>query len=254
MALTNLYNDHKERIDTAVILLAVVILIGIFNNFWLIWLALGVVYITAYREANALLGVENKDLYLLAALLWIVAAFYPKADDLFLITALIGGSYYAYNPNTEWRNILGFIYPTAGMLFMLALYEDYGIYAFFWMLVIVSGADVGAYVVGKSIGKTKFSATSPNKTLEGVFGGVAVGTALGFFVGMGMVDGWSAFAVSLAVAVVSVFGDLFESFLKRHAGVKDSGTILPGHGGALDRIDGYLFGSIIMLVLLRGLN
>jgi len=50
-----------------------------------------------------------------------------------------------------------------------------------------------------------------------------------------------------------VFGDLFESFLKRHAGVKDSGTFLPGHGGALDRIDGYLFGSIVMVVLLRGM-
>jgi phosphatidate cytidylyltransferase len=71
---------------------------------------------------------------------------------------------------------------------------------------------------------------------------------------MGMVDAWTALAVSLAVAVVSVFGDLFESFLKRRAGVKDSGSILPGHGGALDRIDGYLFGAIIMVVLLRGLN
>ncbi len=254
MALSNLYYDHKQRIDTAVVLLAAFILIGIFNSFWLIWLTLGVVYIAAFKEANALFGVENKDLYILAAALWAVAAFYPKADDLFLITALIGGSYYAYNPKTEWKNILGFIYPTAGMLFMLALYAEYGIYAFFWMLVIVSGADVGAYAVGKSIGKTKFSATSPNKTLEGVLGGVTVGTVLGLFVGMGMVDAWTALAVSLAVAVVSVFGDLFESFLKRHAGVKDSGNLLPGHGGALDRIDGYLFGAIIMVVLLRGLN
>ena len=253
MALSTLYHDHKKRIDTAVLLLAAIILIGIFNNFWLIWLTLGVVYITAFKEANALFGVENKDLYLLAVVLWAVAAFYPKADDLFLITALIGGSYYAYNPKTEWKNILGFIYPTAGMLFMLALYVEYGIYAIFWMLMIVGGADVGAYVVGKSIGKTKFSPTSPNKTLEGVAGGVTAGTAFGFFVGMGMVDGWTAFAVSLAVAVTSVFGDLFESFLKRHAGVKDSGTILPGHGGALDRIDGYLFGAIIMVVLLRGM-
>jgi phosphatidate cytidylyltransferase len=254
MALSNIYYDHKQRIDTAVVLLAAFLIIGIFNSFWLIWLTLGVVYITAFKEANALFGVENQELYILAAVLWAVAAFYPKADDLFLITALIGGSYYAYNPKTEWKNILGFIYPTAGMLFMLALYAEYGIYAFFWMLVIVSGADVGAYVVGKSIGKTKFSETSPNKTLEGVLGGVAVGTLLGLLVGMGMVDAWTALAVSLAVAVVSVFGDLFESFLKRRAGVKDSGSILPGHGGALDRIDGYLFGAIIMVVLLRGLN
>jgi phosphatidate cytidylyltransferase len=253
MALTNLYSDHKQRIDTAVLLLAAIILIGIFNNFFVIWLTLGIIYITAFKEANALFGVENKDLYLLAGVLWVAAAFYPKADDLFLLSTLIGAAYYAYNPKTDWKNILGFVYPTAGMLFMLTLYVDHGIYAIFWMLMIVAGADVGAYVVGKSFGKTKFSDTSPNKTMEGVAGGIGIATVLGYFVGMGMVDGYTAVMVSVTVAVAAVFGDLFESFLKRRAGVKDSGTFLPGHGGALDRIDGYLFGSIVMVVLLRGM-
>ena len=62
-----------------------------------------------------------------------------------------------------------------------------------------------------------------------------------------------AFIVSAFVSISSIFGDLFESSLKRKAGVKDSGDILPGHGGVLDRTDGYLFGAIVMLVLLRGL-
>jgi phosphatidate cytidylyltransferase len=136
---------------------------------------------------------------------------------------------------------------------MLTLYADYGIYAIFWMLMTVAGADVGAYVVGKTVGKTKFSPTSPNKTLEGVIGGITIATIFGVVVGIGMVDFATAFFISLAVAVISVFGDLFESFLKRNAGVKDSGSFLPGHGGALDRIDGYLFGSIMMVVLLRGI-
>jgi phosphatidate cytidylyltransferase len=62
-----------------------------------------------------------------------------------------------------------------------------------------------------------------------------------------------AILISMLTAMAAVFGDLFESYLKRQAGVKDSGNILPGHGGILDRIDGYLFGAIVMLIFLRGL-
>lgn len=120
-----------------------------------------------------------------------------------------------------------------------------------WLLVVVAGADVGAYFVGKSIGATKFCETSPNKTLEGVAGGVITAAILGVTFSLDEVGFWAALFISLAVAVASVFGDLFESYLKREADVKDSGDILPGHGGILDRTDGYLFGAVVMLVLLR---
>ena len=122
-----------------------------------------------------------------------------------------------------------------------------------WLLAVVAFTDIGAYFVGKSIGKTQFCETSPNKTMEGVVGGIALATFGGMFFGLGIVDLGVAFLISFAVAVSSIFGDLFESSLKRAAGVKDSGDLLPGHGGVLDRIDGYLFGGIVMLVLLRGL-
>ncbi len=62
---------------------------------------------------------------------------------------------------------------------------------------------------------------------------------------------FGSIVISIVVALASVFGDLFESYLKREAEVKDSGNILPGHGGILDRTDGYLFGGVIMLVILR---
>jgi len=253
MAFMKIYTDHKERIDTAVVLLAAVILIGIFNNFFLIWATLGVIYLVAFREANTLFGVDkNSNLYFAGAI-WALAAFYPKADDLFLIAALVVAAIYVYNPQREVKGLFAFIYPTAGMLFMLTLYVDYGIYSIFWMIMIIAGTDVGAYAVGKSIGKTKFSPTSPNKTLEGVLGGIGMGILFGVVVGSGEYGFWLAALVSAATASISVFGDLFESFLKRKADVKDSGNFLPGHGGALDRVDGYLFGAIMMVVLLRGL-
>ena len=110
---------------------------------------------------------------------------------------------------------------------------------------------LGAYFVGKSIGKTKFCETSPNKTIEGVIGGVIFAVLLGTLFSTNGISFVNALIISAIVSIVSIFGDLFESYLKREAGVKDSGTILPGHGGVLDRTDGYLFGAIVMLVLLR---
>ena len=120
-----------------------------------------------------------------------------------------------------------------------------------WLLVVVAGTDVGAYFVGKSIGTTKFCETSPNKTLEGVAGGVIAAAILGVIFSPENIGFFTALFISLVVAIASIFGDLFESYLKREANTKDSGNILPGHGGILDRTDGYLFGGVIMLVLLR---
>ncbi|MEA3373097.1 MAG: phosphatidate cytidylyltransferase [Campylobacterota bacterium] len=246
--------EHKERVLTGLTLLGAVLLLGIINNFFLFWLVFGAIYLLAFYEAAKLFQVETTNsLYAYAAILWIVAAFYPYGDDLFVIAGIIFASFVAYSQKLEWKNFLPFIYPTAGMLFILALYNEYGITALFWLLVVIAMTDVGAYYVGKNIGKTPFSPTSPKKTMEGVVGGVVLATVTGLFVGITIVDTEIAIVISLLTALSSVFGDLFESYLKRKAGVKDSGDILPGHGGILDRIDGYLFGAIIMLVLLRGL-
>jgi phosphatidate cytidylyltransferase len=133
----------------------------------------------------------------------------------------------------------------------LSLYSEYGTDTLLWLLVVVASTDIGAYFVGKSFGKTKFCETSPNKTIEGLIGGLFFAVVLGpLFVTNG-ISFVNALIISGVVSLASVFGDLFESYLKREADVKDSGTILPGHGGMLDRTDGYLFGAIVMLVLLR---
>ena len=248
-----IFEENRERIITGLALLGAVILIGLIDNFFVMWLVFGAIYILAFKEAMKLFGIEDETLYLYGLGIWLIAAVYPYGDDLFILAGVAYAGAVAYNKELEWKSFLPFLYPTAGMLFIFTMYQEYGIASLFWLLVVVAMTDVGAFAFGKSMGKTQFCETSPNKTLEGVFGGIAVATASGMFMGLLIVDLITAFLISAFVAISSIFGDLYESSLKRAADVKDSGDILPGHGGVLDRIDGYLFGGIVMLVLLRGL-
>lgn len=111
-----------------------------------------------------------------------------------------------------------------------------------FLFLMVWSADVGAYFVGKSIGKHKLLPNvSPGKTLEGFLGGVIFACVMvviaGYFIDWTMAQYRIVIPVTMLITTISVLGDLNESMFKRQAGVKDSGTILPGHGGILDRID-----------------
>lgn len=112
-------------------------------------------------------------------------------------------------------------------------------------LAIVWAADTGAYFTGRRFGRHKLAPRiSPNKTVEGMLGGLAAGllAGLGFawIAGMTLAQLPAVAAVAVAAVLFSVVGDLFESLLKRHVGAKDSGQLIPGHGGVLDRIDGVI--------------
>lgn len=117
------------------------------------------------------------------------------------------------------------------------------------MLGVVA-ADTGAYFAGRAWGRTPLHPCSPKKTWEGALGGLAAAVAaVGFTLrcakwGLGWGPGA---ALGVLVWAVGAAGDLVESVLKREAGVKDSGTLLPGHGGVLDRCDSHLFGGVAVL-------
>ena len=126
-----------------------------------------------------------------------------------------------------------------------------------WILIltaITAGSDIGAYYIGRLRGKTKlFPTVSPGKTKEGMWGGLATAIVLSVIVALAMrVPLGSAKMIILAVflSLVGVFGDLVESAIKRSAGVKDSGTILPGHGGVLDRLDSMIFVAPVLYYFL----
>jgi phosphatidate cytidylyltransferase len=117
-----------------------------------------------------------------------------------------------------------------------------------WLFVVVWSADIGAYFVGRAYGRRKLArAVSPGKTWEGAVGGLVCSVVLatglvGIVPVLRMVPlsltGWALLA--FALGAISIVGDLFESVLKRETGAKDSGALLPGHGGLLDRIDALL--------------
>jgi len=117
----------------------------------------------------------------------------------------------------------------------------YGGKLLLFMLLLIWAADTGAFVTGKLFGKHKLTKVSPNKTWEGVVGGVSLSVLIGW-TGISVLDLQVSnllvyLLVMLFLATISVFGDLFESALKRVANIKDSGKLLPGHGGLLDRLD-----------------
>jgi phosphatidate cytidylyltransferase len=123
-------------------------------------------------------------------------------------------------------------------------------------LALVWAADTGAYFAGRLLGKVPLAPrVSPKKTWEGVIGGLLVSAIVAYFGGVWLgVPGVGFISLCVGVAAISVVGDLTESMLKRAAGLKDSGSLFPGHGGVLDRIDSVTAAAPTLLFGLYGLG
>ncbi len=164
---------------------------------------------------------------------------------------------------TKWYGkklaLMGLIILTASITAMFYLWQ----LSPWWILYVflmVWCADSGAYFVGRKLGRHKMAPNvSPNKSMEGLAGGLVTGllVVIGISVFSLKLTGMALFAfvvLSAITILASVLGDLFESMLKRRADVKDSGTILPGHGGILDRIDSLLSATPIFALGFWGLQ
>lgn len=158
---------------------------------------------------------------------------------------------------------LGVLYIIIPTLIMVGMrgneigFDTVGFQRLLFVIACVIGADVGAYFGGSTIGGPKLAPKlSPNKTWSGFFSGqilaVVLGALFGHLVGIGWISGA---ILALPIAILSVLGDLFESGIKRTLNVKDTGGLMPGHGGLLDRLDSLMaaiVGVAIILVLFPG--
>lgn len=252
----NINNTFKNnpRYLTGALLVGFVALIIILNIKFLVWLALGICYFISFNEARKLYGIEQKfGLWGLAIFVWIFAPISSQNSAIMpaVVALAFIASYNAFYSNIKNKDYLLFLYPSIPFLCLFEIYAKFGTSAIIWLICVVAICDIGAYFGGKAFGKTPLCQASPKKTLEGALIGLVSATICGTIIASIQDQSFiKAFFISLFIAKISIFGDLFESALKRAAGLKDSGNILPGHGGMLDRVDGLLFGAIIMLFAL----
>lgn len=186
-----------------------------------------------------------------------------------LLASVLGGNVFALLVAAgatvlfyEWSRIVrgwgagwmvaGFFYALAPALALLWLREraEDGIALLLWVLILTWATDIGAYFIGRRFGGRKLAPTvSPNKTFAGLYGGMGAATLVGG--GWVLATGLPQYLIVLApiFAAMAQGGDLFESWMKRRAGVKDSGSWLPGHGGLLDRLDGLIPVAVLTVSL-----
>ena len=262
--------DLGPRIISALILVAGAIVTVLSGGlvFVLAWLAASLVVNFEWQRLVG--GLRNVLRYIPGSLTIIAAAILANSNSNGLAVLVLGlgalaSAYLAEEGRRIW-SAAGVIY--AGSLFVslsaLRLSFPFGPRAIGWLFAVVWGTDVIAYFGGRLIGGPKFvPQISPSKTWAGTFAGIFGGATVGaiFLLLATYVSRletpapfWVLFLLGLMTAAVSQAGDLFESWTKRRFGAKDSGNLIPGHGGLLDRLDGFIAAAAWVTILgaLRG--
>ncbi|MCA1406867.1 phosphatidate cytidylyltransferase [Ensifer sp. IC3342] len=171
-----------------------------------------------------------------------------------LAACLVLAGLWVFIRNSSWWLPGGIVYAGLTAVSLAAIRgADYlGLVAMLFVFAVVWGTDIFAYFTGRAIGGPKLApAISPGKTWSGALGGTICGVLAGVAVFMAhfSLEDLRIPIIALVLSVASQIGDLFESFIKRRFGVKDSSRLIPGHGGVMDRVDGLIFACIAALVL-----
>lgn len=233
--------------------------------FALFWLAAG---LAVSAEWTAMTGIRPRGRVLaiagsgLAGLAVAHLAGFGLAVDLAVAgLACLAISAAVRGPGARVWSLAGFVYAASVAVVPVVMRDRYGMAAVLWMFAAVWTTDVAAFFVGRRFGGPRlWPAVSPKKTWSGFAGGLVGGTVTATAIVVGSHTAWSVQAaalvgivlVSAAASVTSQIGDLAESAMKRHFAVKDSGWIIPGHGGVMDRLDGFAALALVCGLALLG--
>jgi len=218
----------------------------VFVAFW--WIASVVILWEWQRLVSAERLIERIAVGAVAAA---AAAWFAAHEEAFWATAIVvlGAAAAAAVARPAARGWAGAGSLYAGALVtslaLLRASPDYGLIAILWLFAVVWGVDIAAYFAGRVIGGPKlWPSVSPGKTWSGAIVGALAGASLGLLLAPWANRADRLFWLGLAAAAVAQLGDLFESALKRRFHVKDSSALIPGHGGLMDRLDGFLAASV----------
>jgi|TARA_B100001079_G_scaffold43497_1_gene34722 phosphatidate cytidylyltransferase len=211
---------------------------------------------------------ESQKRIITSILLFLLVIFCIFVHKYFFITAVLIISYFAFDEIciiiVRVRNLnelAKFLFKFISLFYLfgifvlsaMSLYFVDGPFFFLYILSICICSDIGGYIIGKSVGGKKLTKISPNKTISGSFGSFCFSIIpLLIFYNINSSEyllSISNFLMCLFTSLVCQLGDLFISYLKRKAKVKDTGSILPGHGGLMDRVDGIIFAIPFVFIL-----
>ena len=255
-----------KRILTAVLLLPPLVGVVMFGKGWPFALLVGAVTVLCSREYFRFFFSSARDRWsgvAMAVLVYLSGILLPLEATMaaVLCCVALGAFLFLAGGGSHGEMARRIAFATLGAIYVGGFLSTYpriialpaGERWIFLGLVVVFSGDIFAYFVGKGVGTRRLAPViSPGKTVEGALGGLAASIVLGTVYGamfLPQVPGWFVSLVSAAAGIAGQAGDLFESLLKRAAGVKDSGTLLPGHGGMLDRVDAVISAGPVLYLL-----
>lgn len=249
--------DLIPRLGSSAVIVAV-IAVALYFGGWVYAALMAVIFAVLYREWEQMITLKPLAPFgmVLIALLVIAALAYPvygAIGTVVVMAAAIIVSLFGGRALIGWR-AGGLLFFAIVLVAVLAMRGNtsWGIFAGWYLGLVIALNDTGAFFTGRLIGGPKLAPTiSPAKTVSGAVGGLAAGTVTGLIFWLIFVPSpwWIGLLLSVLMGVIGQAGDLSESAVKRVFRIKDSGDIIPGHGGFMDRLDSVSFGALLVFAV-----